>query len=60
MNEVIVPNELTEKYAIMMAGCNVDIWTKYYSESAKNFWRERAEELVDEVLKDWSNASVHV
>ena len=44
--------KLVEKHAIEMAGCSVDIWTKYYSDSSKEFWREKVKQLIEDVKQE--------
>jgi len=44
-----VMSDLIEKYAISMAGCSIDIWTKYYPDSSKEFWRKKAEQLIEDI-----------
>jgi len=44
--------DLIEKYAIIMAeGNNGGTWATHYTDSQKDVWRERAQKLIEDVLK---------
>jgi hypothetical protein len=53
-------NELIEKYAIIMAlGNNGGEWATHYTDKQKALWRQRAKELILDVMKEWNKSSVH-
>jgi hypothetical protein len=42
--------DLIEKYAIIMAeGNNGGTWATHYTDSQKDFWRARAEKLIEDI-----------
>lgn len=50
---MMTQNELIEKWAIKMAlGNNGGGWATHYTEEQKNLWRQRSEELIEDVKKD--------